>query len=61
MSRRSDLVKIIQDLSEDEGRGQPSAEDWLEDQDEKAKARRERDQPAQAGHDYQDDQGDVAT
>jgi hypothetical protein len=62
MSRRSELVKIIQDLAEEEVSRQPSAADWLLDQDDKAQKRRERDRGLRPGHDYQDDDGgDVST
>jgi len=36
MTRRQDLIEIIQALSAEEGTRQPTAADWLKDQDEKA-------------------------
>lgn len=37
MTRRSDLVEVIQDLSRAESTQQPSAADWLAEHDQKAK------------------------
>jgi uncharacterized membrane-anchored protein YhcB (DUF1043 family) len=55
MSRRKHLIDTIQALSLDEGTRQPTAADWLADQDKKAKHRREQDPPPGEGRDYQDD------
>jgi hypothetical protein len=55
MNRRQEMIDTIQGLSEEEGMRQPSAADWLADQEQKASWRRERDKDQQAGRDYQSD------
>jgi hypothetical protein len=52
MSRRGKLIDILQALAVEEAGEQPSAADWLLDQDSRAQARRDRNPGRAEDHDY---------